>query len=628
MRRCVYYFIHKNRKEERYVIFFLEKLKEISDTVNVVYIEENQYGTSFLTKFIQEGKNNWSDFEKIVFISDDWFGPFNSFLDMFESMEKKESTIWGFEKDVFGNLNPQFMEINSSILQSSDSFDLKDYLMKNADETYVGNIQCRMSKCILEGKLPMVNVGSFISDYETILDIYSGEDTKNTYQFIKDKTTYDTGMIWEFLLKTFNMSDITYNMQLLYVLSKNVSNYKINNKKVALIMHIYYEELVGDCYNYAKNLPPECDVFITTDTDEKIEKIKQTFSIGNFHKVEYIKIENRGRDVSALLVGAKKLVHDYDYLCFTHDKKVKQLKNELTGESFSKKCFDNILASQAYIQNIIQLFENEPKLGMLFAPAPNIGEYYPTLGYFDWGDNYSNVKELYDKLGLTVNISEDKEPIAPLGTMFWFQSKALKGLFDKNWEYDDFPSEPNKNDGTLLHAIERIYPFCVQQEGYYVAWVMNDTYAQTEIINMYFMLKALNKKVFAYFGADTHKNLLNKIDNEENKGDGNRKQLVDSMKEYAKVAQMYKNLSDEYKQSLIETQEMVKLYKDKAEDFEKTLHETQEMVKVLHSLNVQSEERESKLKDENAILTTTINQMKNTKMWKLRSLAKKVVRRK
>lgn len=52
-------------------------------------------------------------------------------------------------------------------------------------------------------------------------------------------------------------------------------------------------------------------------------------------------------------------------------------------------------------------------------------------------------------------IDEKKEPIAPLGTMFWFRPRAMKLLFDRDWEYEDFPPEPNAIDGTLLHAIEK-----------------------------------------------------------------------------------------------------------------------------------------------------------------------------
>ena len=53
------------------------------------------------------------------------------------------------------------------------------------------------------------------------------------------------------------------------------------------------------------------------------------------------------------------------------------------------------------------------------------------------------------------------------GSMFWVRTKALKGLFAHDWEYDEFPKEPIETDATVLHALERLYPFCVQNEGSY-----------------------------------------------------------------------------------------------------------------------------------------------------------------
>ena len=50
--------------------------------------------------------------------------------------------------------------------------------------------------------------------------------------------------------------------------------------------------------------------------------------------------------------------------------------------------------------------------------------------------------------------------------MFWARPKALKGLIDQHYSYDDFPSEPLANDGTYLHAIERIVAPVCESNGY------------------------------------------------------------------------------------------------------------------------------------------------------------------
>ena len=91
-----------------------------------------------------------------------------------------------------------------------------------------------------------------------------------------------------------------------------------------------------------------------------------------------------------------------------------------------------------------------------------------------------------------MNIHWTREPIAPLGTMFWFRPKALNKLFAYDWAYDDFPKEPNAYDGTLLHAVERIYPFVAQDAGFYSAWVMTNRFARIELTNICYMLRNTN----------------------------------------------------------------------------------------------------------------------------------------
>lgn len=59
-------------------------------------------------------------------------------------------------------------------------------------------------------------------------------------------------------------------------------------------------------------------------------------------------------------------------------------------------------------------------------------------------------------------------------------------------------------DGTILHAIERIYPFVVQDAGFFPAWVLSAEYANMEIDNLTFMLRNLNLKAFQTYGGNDY----------------------------------------------------------------------------------------------------------------------------
>src|SRR4051794_24828825 len=54
----------------------------------------------------------------------------------------------------------------------------------------------------------------------------------------------------------------------------------------------------------------------------------------------------------------------------------------------------------------------------------------------------------------------------PSGSMFWARSAALRPLLDLHLSFDDFPAEAGQTDGTLAHAIERLYFLVCEQAGF------------------------------------------------------------------------------------------------------------------------------------------------------------------
>ena len=54
----------------------------------------------------------------------------------------------------------------------------------------------------------------------------------------------------------------------------------------------------------------------------------------------------------------------------------------------------------------------------------------------------------------------------PSGSMFWARSAALRPLLDLRLGFDDFQAEAGQTDGTLAHAIERLYFLVCEQAGF------------------------------------------------------------------------------------------------------------------------------------------------------------------
>jgi rhamnosyltransferase len=349
-------------------------------------------------------------------------------------------------------------------------------------------------------------------DYLDFLRSTNGESTLNVFEFIQKNLLYDVNLIWDNLLRTMNLADLHNVMHLTYILPSSISNPNyLNKKKIALLIHIFFEDLIDECYAYAQSIPEQSDVYITTNNEEKKEEILKKFKNLKCNNLFVSVIDNRGRDINALLIAPKQFIMDYDYVCFVHSKKSSHMA-AITGASWRYKCFENLLKSRQFVENVISTFEENPRLGILVPPHPSHGDYYSTLGVGEWLGNYKNVSELAKILDIHLDIDPEKEPIAPLGSMFWFRPSALKALYNYDWKVSDFPEGNMATDGTLSHAIERIHPFVAQQAGYYSAYIMSDHYARIEDTNLYYMLRKLNKTLFNIYGLNSYYGLLNTIE--------------------------------------------------------------------------------------------------------------------
>ncbi len=507
------------------------------------------------------GWDKLAEFDEVILMNSTIMGPLYPFSEMFEEMNKRDLDFWGitvYHKQMVNPFNisygyipehiqSHFIAIRNTMLTSielhnywenipeinsyDDSIGKHEAIFTKtfSDKGFVWDkyidtddikdftdypmLMCPI-KIVEEKRCPIFKRRLFFHYYNYYLDHMSGNEPYKFIEYLKERKLYDVGMIYENILRSYNMVDIKNCLNLNWILSKTHSNKKHSSAKIALIIHIYFDDLIDYCYNYALSMPEYCDLIITTDKEDKAEKIRKKFNENNrniWNNLKIITIENRGRDIGSLLVGAAPYIMNYDYVCFAHDKKVTQLEEGIKGYYFAERCFQNVLGSKKYVENIIEKFDSEPYLGLLCPPPPNHADFYATLGC-EWSVNFDITKKLYDDLKLTVPITSEKEPVAPLGTMFWFRTKAMKKLFDRKWKYTDFPKEPNNTDGTLLHAIERIYPFVVQDAGYYCAWCMNDDCAQTELINLNYMLRNINTRLFNLYGIQKYNWLIGSLD--------------------------------------------------------------------------------------------------------------------
>ena len=531
-----------------------EKIKSYVD--NVICRENKGYDVYAYKEAMQHyGWDKLAEYDEVILMNYTIMGPVYPFDEMFSVMEKKQVDFWGITKGYeehneldymisYGytpeHIQSHFIVVCKNLLKSDEfrkywdnigevnsyhqsickyeavftkyfedlGFKSAAYIDDESFKNYVPNpLVFSPVKLIDKYKCPIFKRKIFFLDYHYYLNYINGEAAYELINYLKDHTNYNIDFIWDNILRTANQFDIKNSLHLNYVVPSNVLYENKHEKvKVALMMHIYFEDLADYCADYASHMPKEADIYITTNTESKKAVIEKSFSkLPN--KVLVVVIENRGRDVSSLLVALREYVYKYDVICYVHDKKVGQLQYSIKGESFSYQCFENILKSKDFVSNVITLFQENKRLGMLVPPPPLFADYKDVMSYSCWTLNFDGTRQFLGKIGVELDMDIHKDATAPYGTMFWFRSKALLKLLDINLKYEDFEAEPASIDGSLMHIIERAYPFIVQYHGYYPAWVLSDTFAKIQLSNFSYMYMQ-NVRQSVRYAANADNNMV------------------------------------------------------------------------------------------------------------------------
>ena len=479
-----------------------------------------------------------SEFDEIILFNDSFFGPIYSFKEMFDKMDNEKVDFWGITKQdkahdvddlcaydhIPRHIHTYFLAFRKNLVETDEfrsywvnlphyetsndiTFKFEAVLTKHFEDlgynwkSYVESEDLEegieksmnlyaydMYDLVVNRALPVLKRKTFIEPRKTHLKYNMASDLSNTLSYLEENTDYDTSLIYKYLLRTADPSQIADNLNLVKIIPKNQEITYSTDKKILLIVHLYYEDIWEYAFNYLKNVPEYIDILITTDRDSKKEFFENNISKNLENNVQVIKIEPRGRDMAALLVGARDIVKNYDYFCFMHDKKSQGKEYITVGATFRDVLWENNLASPSYITEIIKEFDNNPSLGLIVPPKIYHGTYFNDYITDFWSANLNETKDVLDQMGIISNISREFPPLS-IGNCFWAKYDALEPLFGLYWDYEDFPKEPMPGNGTVSHALERIYGYVAASKGYYTKFIMTDEYAKSELFNYSYMFE-------------------------------------------------------------------------------------------------------------------------------------------
>lgn len=512
------------------------KLEEIA---NKVIIRDNEGFDAWAhkTAIEQIGWNRLRDYDEILITNSTIMGPVTSLQNVFESMTDRKLDFWGITKHLSFQENPFYCKYGYTPehLQSyfivfcervikSDIFMgfWKELPLLNSYNEAVGKYELILTKTlgdagfaydsyvdaqkyapftvqaladypvkiIEEDGCPFFKRRMFFNDYYVPLNSNAGQQSVLLYRYLIDSKIFDMNLFWVNMLRTCHISELSRNIGLIYILPAYNETPVKTDKKTLFFLHLHYTDLFEKYLSFIENFPDTTDILITTNDDGKKEELTQlTKKISQSKRsIQIHKVPNRGRDMSALWVAMKKNLISYDYVCFVHDKKTTQLNPGTVGASWGYKLLQNTVGSKEFVNSIISCFEREERLGLLAPPAPIHGPYVKFCQNV-WTVNFENTVELAKKIGIHVPIHVDHDPVSAIGNCFWFRPDALSKLIEYPWDYQDFPEEPYPVDGSISHAIERIYSFAAQENGYYTGILMENSYAGIEYFNLEYYLK-------------------------------------------------------------------------------------------------------------------------------------------
>ncbi|MCI6432057.1 MAG: rhamnan synthesis F family protein [Lachnospiraceae bacterium] len=484
-------------------------------------------------------------YDELVLFNYTFIGPLSTFENMFKEMDKKDVDFWGITKHHMMDKNqnpvvgirygymPEHLQSHFFALRSSLflSYQYKDFMInminpKNYNESICGyeviftkyfadlgfswDVYCntdiyreyvfnpmmfRAKEMIRDLNCPIIKRRAFFTDYIDVLLNTCGETSIEAFEYIRNNTEYKEELIWDNILRLENLRDVHRLMHFNYILPKNVS---LNQKRDAQYAIWIFLDSLENLLWYMDYLDEikGTEIFVV-GTETIIENAKKCIQNEN---VTFILSSGETLYFDLLLTAAK-YVMKYEYICVLSMHSWNEETDFRFDLSTEYQAWENMIGSKMYIQNIVDTFAKNPRLGMIIPPSPIHGKWFETMndgwmGYFD------TVVETLNKWNISINVKKSSEPLFPMSGCFWIRTGLLK-------EFERIDRDNRLDRFTLLLLI----PLLVQNQHYYTGIAYTEEYAAIETTNQDYMLRENNKAVFEKYGAGYFHEVINRIKN-------------------------------------------------------------------------------------------------------------------
>jgi len=425
---------------------------------------------------------NYQEYDEIVYLNDTFYGPFYSFQTIFEEMSKRPVDFWGlsmghpqedgfhiYENGMPEHIQTFFMVFRKKVLESScfqeywqnynpdnhltfksvvteheitftsylasHGFTYDSYIHDSCSENYhhnYNNFAYNVKDQIIVHKSPFIKRKSIVMERGQTMYLTDKNDIAEALEYIRENTDYDTSLIWQNILRLYNVSDLDITN-----LTRIITPKKRTDEKCHMIIfndNIFLNDLI------IEHLKEMTYTYSLYTSKSEIEKYFQE------HQLMIKKIDSE-KWPTILKEEINKITSPYvGYIYLKEAGEEVSLLTETVGQRY----LNNLLMDNL-ITGALSLFEDN-NCGILYAPTSYHSDYF--LHNAIWvKEDYEIIKQLLPEYIL---LSNDKLPVSK-ETAWITKTDILKNSSPYLWDI--------KNNFHELLAIYLSYK-CALEKNY------------------------------------------------------------------------------------------------------------------------------------------------------------------
>lgn len=524
----------------------LEKL------TNTLYTRENAGFDAMAYKLAMTDYVGWDtlvEYEEVVLLNDTFYGPFYPFSEMFDKMQESNADFWGItrqmatadyfsynEKVLPAYVQSYFWVFRQTVLRNKEfqeywnQFDSTNWIFSDVVnrheklftlklenmgfhwDTYVKAEEFESEDAgknfnpyyyvaynlIKDYRCPILKRKNFIMKHLTENAGQCGEDIVSAVRYLEEQNLYDMNLMWDNLLRLYNINDIKTALNLNYIVA-DTTNGEVREvrSKAAVLVWLSSKNSLVFCKTHIIRIVKFSDVYVLSNNRDILDDIKKDIPAKNLY-CEYVHQENANDISRAFISKLPEITEAYPYVAFLQDIDFRSGQyHSLDGYSMLRAIWTNLLGNAACVRNIIQLFEENGRLGFLALPQFSYGMHLGELGD-TWADTFPEVKAILESIGMVYNISENTA-CPSTQHVFWCRTAAMKEIVAN--------ADKLVVGNYRTAALARCYPYMVQKAGYYTGTVMNSGYASIAYTNIEEMLRQIverTKKKYEFGNWDDY----------------------------------------------------------------------------------------------------------------------------